>query len=192
MENIKLKKPYTFEDKVYTEIDMSGAEKLTVQDAIDAQKATAGETAALVLPMTSMAFNLQLAAQATKLPIEFFKLLPMRAAQDVKLAMQTCLNGEKQNKGLLMELDKPFNYNGKKYKEVEFTGADTITGVDMTMAENEVAATGTVVTTPGNNFLYCCLMAARASGLDKEFFTKLPICETMKIHTMVNSESFFG
>lgn len=192
MENIKLKKPYTFEDKVYTEIDMSGAEKLTVQDAIDAQKATAGQTAALVLPMTSMAFNLQLAAKATNLPIEFFKLLPMRAAQDVKIAMQKCMSSQKENKGLLMELDKPYSYNGKKYKEVEFTGADTITGMDMTMAENEVAATGVVVTAPGNNFLYCCLMAARASGLDKEFFTKLPICEMTKIHTMVNGESFFG
>ena len=35
---ITLSRPYKFEGKDYTEIDLSGIEKLKVQDAIDAQK----------------------------------------------------------------------------------------------------------------------------------------------------------
>lgn len=35
---VEFKKPYKFEGKEYTELDLSGLEKLTVQDVIDVQR----------------------------------------------------------------------------------------------------------------------------------------------------------
>lgn len=43
MDIIKLAKPYVFEGTEYGEIDLSGLDKLTVQDAIDAQLALTGQ-----------------------------------------------------------------------------------------------------------------------------------------------------
>ena len=42
MDIIKLAKPYVFEGTEYGEIDLNGLDKLTVQDAIDAQLALTG------------------------------------------------------------------------------------------------------------------------------------------------------
>ena len=64
-ENIaELAKPYVFEGKEYGEIDLTGLEKLTVQDAIDVQRQLfgEGEAAASVLCETTTAFARAMAA----------------------------------------------------------------------------------------------------------------------------------
>ena len=66
MDIIKLAKPYVFEGTEYGEIDLSGLDKLTVQDAIDAQMALTGQPGAVILP------------------IEFFELLPVGTARKVR------------------------------------------------------------------------------------------------------------
>ena len=77
---VKLTKPYVFEGKEYEEIDLSGLEKLTIRDAIDTQLELFGvEVAASVLCETTTAFARTMAAKATGLPIEFFKLMPRGA-----------------------------------------------------------------------------------------------------------------
>lgn len=192
MEKIKLDKPFAFEGKEYTEIDLSGLEKMTVQDAIDTQKATAGEGGAALLLSANMAFAMRLAASAANEPVEFFKLLPMKAANQVKTAVMNAMNGEAQADGKKLVLEKPAAYKDKQYKEIEFTGAAELCAMDMMKAENEIAAKGFATPLPQTNILYCCLIAARASGMDKEFFTGLPLCETVKIRNVVNSEDFFG
>lgn len=55
---VKLEKPYVFENTEYQEIDLTGLEKLTIQDAIDAQRQLFGEqeVAAAVLCETTTAF----------------------------------------------------------------------------------------------------------------------------------------
>ena len=65
MEKIALKKPYTFEGKEYTEIDLSGMEKLKVKDMIEVQKAVGAEPSAAILSGASTAFVMELAARAT-------------------------------------------------------------------------------------------------------------------------------
>lgn len=54
---VKLEKPYVFENTEYQEIDLTGLEKLTIQDAIDAQRQLFGEqeVAAAVLCETTTA-----------------------------------------------------------------------------------------------------------------------------------------
>ena len=44
---------------------------------------------------------------------------------------------------------------------------------------------------PALDYLYCCLMAARASGMDKEFFTGMPLAEATHIKNAMNGNRFF-
>jgi len=55
---LKLNRPYVFEGKEYAEIDLAGLDKLTVQDAINAQRQLFNERepAAMLLCETTTAF----------------------------------------------------------------------------------------------------------------------------------------
>lgn len=63
---IDLGKPYKFEGTEYTSIDLSGLDKLTVKDAIDAQRQLFNEreVAAAMLCETTTAFARAIAAKA--------------------------------------------------------------------------------------------------------------------------------
>ena len=71
---IELARPYKFDDKEYTEIDLSGLDDLTIKDAVLIIKKlyNEGEMAVMITPETATAYTDALAAAATKLPIEFF------------------------------------------------------------------------------------------------------------------------
>ena len=182
MDIIKLAKPYVFEGTEYGEIDLSGLDKLTVQDAIDAQLALTGQPSAVILPERSTAYIARLCAKAAGLPIEFFELLPVGAARKVRGAFTEFMTSDAdEDKGTVLKLKAPYTYKGKTYKEVDMSGA----------AENELAAAGHVAAEPALDYLYCCLMAARASGMDKEFFTGMPLAEATHIKNAMNSNRFF-
>lgn len=92
---ITLKKPYTFEGKDYTEIDLSGLENLNASDMIKVNKrmnrASGGSSE--LLPEFSLEYALYLASIATKLPVEFFLNLPPRVALKVKTRVTGFLFG---------------------------------------------------------------------------------------------------
>lgn len=82
---VKLAKPYEFEHKVYTEIDLSGMEELTGTDMIAINKVmqrTAGDMG--VMPEVSIEYACYFAARAAKLPVEFFFQLPPNVLLKVK------------------------------------------------------------------------------------------------------------
>lgn len=82
---IKFKKPYRFEGKEYTEIDLSGLDDLTASDMIAVNKYMQRTTAGIdVMPEVSLEYACVLASKAAKLPIEFFINLPPREAMRVK------------------------------------------------------------------------------------------------------------
>ena len=59
-------------------------------------------------------------------------------------------------------------------------------------AENRLVREDFVVA--GNNatyYLYACVIASMATGLPEEFFTSLPLCETVKLKNAVNDGDFF-
>ena len=169
MDIIKLAKPYVFEGTEYGEIDLNGLDKLTVQDAIDAQLELTGQ------------------------PVEFFELLPVGAARKVRGAFTEFMTSDAdEDTGMVLKLKAPHTYKGKVYKEVDMTGAAELTTLDMAQAENKLAAAGHIAPEPSFDYLYCCMMAARASGLDEEFFTSLPIAEATHIKNALNSDRFFG
>ena len=83
---ITLKKPYKFEGKDYTEIDLSGLENLTAQDMIAVNKyisRTSGGQQELV-PELSLEYCLIFSSKAAGQPIEFFTNLPPKIALKVK------------------------------------------------------------------------------------------------------------
>lgn len=82
---IKFKKPYKFENKEYTEIDLNGLEDLQASDMIAVNKYMQRTSHGIdVMPEVSLEYACVLASKATKMPIEFFTSLPPREAMKVK------------------------------------------------------------------------------------------------------------
>ena len=83
---IKFKKPYKFEGKEYTEVDLSGLDELQASDMIAVNKYMQRTSGGIidVMPEVSMEYACVLASKAAKLPIEFFTSLPPREAMKVK------------------------------------------------------------------------------------------------------------
>ncbi len=193
MENIKLEKPYVFEGKEYTEIETSKLETLTVQDAIDAQARVSDQMAAVIVPESSTAYQMELAAKATQMPVEFFKNMPVRIANALRGVFMTLFAAAAdKDEGAVLKLKQPYKYKGKTYTEVDMSGAAALNAMDMSDAENRMAALGHIAYEPSRDYLYCCIMAAKSSGMDEEFFTGLPIGEALHIKNALNSNRFFG
>lgn len=166
---LKLNRPYVFEGKEYAEIDLAGLDKLTVQDAINAQRQLFNERepAAMLLCETTTAFVRILAAKATGLPIEFFKLAPRSVSRRI------------------------YGFEGKQYTEIDLNGVADLNSLNESAAENRLTRAGFMVTDTSYNYLYACILAGMATGLPEEFFTGLPLYEVLKIKNAVNDAGFF-
>lgn len=190
---IELGKPYKFEDKEYTSIDLTGLDKLTVQDAINAQRQLFNEreVAAAMLCETTTAFARALAAKATELPIELFKLMPRGASRKVAAAVRGYMNVDGATENHVMQLAKPYFFKGKTYTEIDLNGIADLNSMNESEAENRLARAGFVVTETSFNYLFACILASMATGLPEEFFTGLPLYETLKLKNAVNDSGFF-
>lgn len=91
---IKFKKPFLFEKKEYTEIDLSVLDDLTASDMVAVNKIMQRTSTGIdVLPEVSVEYACNIAAKATKLPVEFFMQLPPREAMKVKTRVMGFLFG---------------------------------------------------------------------------------------------------
>ena len=140
---IELARPYKFDDKEYTEIDLSGLDGLTIKDAVLIIKKlyNEGELAAMITPETATAYTDALAAAATKLPIEFFQLLPIGASKKVRQTVQASLRSataedgdDKDDHSHVMKFGKPYTYKGETYTSVDRSGVATMTGMNVRQA----------------------------------------------------------
>ena len=189
---VKLTKPYVFEGKEYEEIDLSGLEKLTIRDAIDTQLELFGvEVAASVLCETTTAFARTMAAKATGLPIEFFKLMPRGASRKVAGVVRNYMNVEAATENHVMQLEEPYHFKGQTYTEVDLNGIADLNSMNESEAENRLARAGFMVTETSFNYLFACILASMATGLPEEFFTGLPLREVLKLKNAVNDSGFF-
>ncbi len=84
---IEFKNPYLFEEKEYTQIDLSGLESLTAKDLIDAEKQFAAGGQVAAINEMSIGYICIVAAKASKQPVEFFDKLPANEAIKVKNAV---------------------------------------------------------------------------------------------------------
>lgn len=190
---LTLNRPYIFEDKEYMEIDLSGLEGLTVKDAVNAQRQLfgEGEAATAMLCETTTAFARVIAAKATELPIEFFKLMPRGASRQIVTAVQRYMNVDGKTENHVMRLEKPYRFKGKQYDEVDLNGLANLNSMNESEAENRMAREGFMITETSFNYLHACILASMATGLPEEFFTGLPLYETLKIKNAVNDAGFF-
>lgn len=190
---ISLNKPYLFEGEEYSEIDLSGIQNLTIADAIDAQRELFGEqeVAASILCETTTAFARSMAAKATGKPIEFFKLMPRGVMKRVAAQVRSCLNGEQETKDHVMVLEGPRAYKGQTITAIDLAGVADLNSMNESEAENRMAREGFVITENSSNYLYACIIAAMATGMEEKFFKELPLCELLKLKNAVNDAGFF-
>ena len=192
---IEPKKPYLFEDEEYKTIDLSGLEELTMQDAIEAQKNVVGageDTVVIYAPEASQAFIDEMAALATKQPVEFFNGMGIGLSGKVRTAVQSVFSADGDKaKNHTVEFDKPYTYGGETVSVMDLSGVEELTSKDVSAAENEVLKTGVYSTNMKNFFVYSCALAARATGKPIEFFTKMPLKDAAKVRSTVNAASFF-
>ena len=91
---VEFKKPYNFEGKTYSGIDLGGLENLTAADMIDAEKHLAKTGVTSVIPEMTMEYVCFMAVLASDKPIEFFKGLPPKDAIKVKNRITGFFYGE--------------------------------------------------------------------------------------------------
>jgi hypothetical protein len=84
---VEFKNPYVFEDKEYSQIDLSGLESLTAKDLIDAEKQFAASGQVAAINEMNIGYACIVAAKASKQPVEFFEKLPANEAIKVKNAV---------------------------------------------------------------------------------------------------------
>lgn len=84
---IKISKPYEFEGKIYTEIDLREIENLTVADLEAIDNIVKVDMGKEVLKETTMEYAIAAAHYVTKLPFEFFKGIPGKIGIKIKIAV---------------------------------------------------------------------------------------------------------
>ena len=194
MDNIvKFDKPYKFEGKEYDSLDLSGMEKMTVQDLIDIQKNIGNEMAAMSVMEMTTSFAQEMAVKATGKPVEFFKLMPRGKIKKVHAD-----EVKKQLESHTLKFAAPYTYKGsekaelkdKTFDSIDLSGVGELNTMSESMAENRMAAGGFAPVNTHRNYLYCCIIASMGTGYPVDFFAGLPLCEAVKLRDAVNSDFF--
>lgn len=92
---LRLSKPYAFEGKTYTEIDLSGLESVTAGTLGRIGKTVLQQSPSLNPAMleSTMLFCIELVVRVTKRPYEFFRGLPVQDAMKLKALVTNFLYG---------------------------------------------------------------------------------------------------
>lgn len=89
----KFRKPYVFEGKEFTEVDLSGLENTTAADLSAVNKILSKSGTVSPVPEMSMDFAIHMAARVAHLPVEFFQRMPSREAIRLKNTVTGFLYG---------------------------------------------------------------------------------------------------
>lgn len=81
---VKFDKPYTFEGKSYTELDLSRMEQLTTNNLINLENLYNRSDGEREKPETTLLFTVIVVSFVCKLPFDFFGDLPAREAIKLK------------------------------------------------------------------------------------------------------------
>ena len=117
--------------------------------------------------------------------------MPRGASRLVRRAVQEYMNVENSTENHVMRLEKPYPFDGKEYKEIDLNGIADLSSMHDSAAENRMAREGFMVTETSFNYLYACVIASMAAKLPEDFFTGLPLYETVNLKNAVNDGGFF-
>ena len=198
-------KPYMFEGKECDSLDLSGMEKMTVQDLIDIQKNIGNELAAMSVMEMTTAFAQEMAVKATVKPVEFFKLIGLGKIKKVQSAiiqgMDSSENADEIKKQLeshALKFAAPYTYEGSEKAElkgqtfegIDLSGVGELNTMSESTAENRMVAGGFAPVNTHRNYLYCCIIASMGTGYPVDFFAGLPLCEAVKLRDAVSADFF--
>lgn len=89
---VTFRKPYNFEGKEYKEVDLSNIENLTADDLVETEKIFSASGGFSMVPELSPLYAFTIASRASKLPLEFFRHLPIKDGLAVKNTVVGFLN----------------------------------------------------------------------------------------------------
>lgn len=198
---VKFEKPYKFEGKEYTEIDLSGIEKMTVSDLIDIQKELMSEAASSFVMETTASFAQVMATKASGKPVELFKLMPRGKIKQVQTTILKYLNADQKKEDIekhLLKFEKPYTYNGdgkadikgQTFEAVELSGVGELNAMSESAAENRLTGAGFPAVNTERNYLYAAIIASMGTGYPVDFFTGLPVREAAKLRNAVDADFF--
>ncbi|MEI2466657.1 phage tail assembly protein [Niallia taxi] len=105
-----------------------------------------------------------------------------------KNAQETAGNTTKEEKNPgLIKFNKPYNFEGNSYTEVDVSPIENLTAEDLIDAEDILAKSGVNAFVPELNFTYLIIVAAKATGKPQEFFKRLPAKDGVKFKRAVMS-----
>ena len=81
--------------------------------------------------------------------------------------------------------NRPFNFEGKEYKEIDLSSIENLSTKDLIAADKIFNSTGQVALMNEMATGYTCIIAAKATDLPIEFFESLPIREGLKVKNKV-------
>ena len=90
---LKFKKPYKFEGREYTEVDLSAMEDMTAADLCAVAKLSGRDTGITPIPEMTIPYAIHMAARASKLTVEFFRGLPAQETMKLKNLVSGFLYG---------------------------------------------------------------------------------------------------
>ena len=198
---VKFEKPYKFEGKEYTEIDLSGIEKMTVSDLIDIQKELMSEAASSFVMETTASFAQVMATKASGKPVELFKLMPRGKIKQAQTAILKYLNADQKKEDIekhLLKFEKPYTYNGdgkadikgQTFEAVDLSGVGELNAMSESAAENRLTGAGFPAVNTERNYLYAAIIASMGTGYPVDFFTGLPVREAAKLRNAVDADFF--
>lgn len=91
----------------------------------------------------------------------------------------------------LVTLDPPFTFEGQTHTEVDLSGVDRLTGMDLIKASDILQKTGHTPLIVEMDTEYLLICAHLATGLPLEFFKQLPARAAIKVKNAVRN-GFFG
>lgn len=99
--------------------------------------------------------------------------------------------GAEAEQPLLLKFNRPYNFEGTEYTEVDLSGLEDITAADMIRVQRAMTGSGTVEVIPEMTIQYACLISAEVTKKPIEFFNGLPGKEAIKLKNAVTG-FFYG
>lgn len=99
---------------------------------------------------------------------------------------------EDQEESLILELAKPYKFEGQEYTVLDLSGLENTTAADISAVGKILAKNGIVTPMPEMTVDFSLYMAARVCKLPVEFFKRLPSRETIKLKNIVTGFLYGG
>lgn len=92
---------------------------------------------------------------------------------------------------MIIKLSREYNFEGKKYSELDLSGLENLTTMDLTEAQRAMQRNNEIAAVPEMNLTYCLVLAATATNMPIEFYKQLKAKDAIAVRNKV-STTFLG